>query len=108
MLLAAPILFAASLRSFATSWRIGIDREHPPPLVTSGVFAWTRNPIYTAFDMIIIGAFLVHGRLVVLLVGLIMIVLVHGVVLREERFLDQQFGDAFRKYTKRVRRYGVW
>jgi protein-S-isoprenylcysteine O-methyltransferase Ste14 len=107
ILLAAPLLFAMALLSFQNSWRIGIDREQPPPLVTSGVFAWTRNPIYTAFDLIIIGAFLIHGRVIFLLFGIVLVLLVHGVVVREERFLEQQFGDVFRDYRQRVRRYGL-
>jgi protein-S-isoprenylcysteine O-methyltransferase Ste14 len=105
--ISGPILFAASLRSFASSWRIGIDRTQPPPLVTGGVFSWTRNPIYTAFDLIIIGALLIHGRVIFLISGAVLVLLVHGVVLREERFLDAQFGDAFRNYCGRVRRYGL-
>lgn len=107
MVLAAPMLFAASLRSFANSWRIGIDRAQPPPLVTAGVFSWTRNPIYTAFDLVIMGAFLIHGRVIFLLLGTVLVLLIHGVVLREERFLDTQFGDAFHDYCQRVRRYGL-
>jgi protein-S-isoprenylcysteine O-methyltransferase Ste14 len=107
MLLAAPLLFAAALRSFADSWRIGIDREQPGPLVTGGVFAWNRNPIYTAFDLIIIGAFLVHGRVVFLLLGISLVLLVHGIVLREERFLQKQYGARFEGYCRHVRRYGL-
>jgi len=107
MAISGPMLFAASLRSFANSWRIGIDRAQPPPLVTAGVFSWTRNPIYTAFDLIIIGALLIHGRVIFLLLGAVLVLMVHGVVLREERFLDVQFGDAFRDYCGRVRRYGL-
>jgi protein-S-isoprenylcysteine O-methyltransferase Ste14 len=107
MLLAAPVLFAAALRSFADSWRIGIDREQPGPLVTGGAFAWNRNPIYTAFDLIIIGAFLVHGRGVFLLLGISLVLLVHGIVLREERFLQKQYGAPFDGYCRRVRRYGL-
>jgi protein-S-isoprenylcysteine O-methyltransferase Ste14 len=107
MVLAGPILFTASLRSFANSWRIGIDRNQPPPLVTAGVFGWTRNPIYTAFDLIIIGTFLIHGRVIFLLLGIVLVLMIHGVVMREERFLDSQFGDAFRGYCRNVRRYGL-
>jgi protein-S-isoprenylcysteine O-methyltransferase Ste14 len=107
MVITGPILFAMSLRSFANSWRIGIDRTQPPPLVTAGVFSWTRNPIYTAFDLVIVGAFLIHGRVIFLLLGTVLVLLIHGVVLREERFLDAQFGDAFHDYCQRVRRYGL-
>jgi protein-S-isoprenylcysteine O-methyltransferase Ste14 len=106
LVLAAPVLFAAALRSMGTSWRIGIDRRQPGQLVTSGVFGWSRNPIYLAFDLVVIGAFLIHGRVVYLILGAAVVLLIHAVVLREERFLDAQYGEAFRAYRQRVGRYG--
>lgn len=42
-LVAVGLMFL-TLRSFGQSFRIGIDTEHPNALVTSGVFAYTRNP----------------------------------------------------------------
>jgi protein-S-isoprenylcysteine O-methyltransferase Ste14 len=91
------------------SWRIGIDRQQPGQLVTSGLFAWSRNPIYLAFDLLVVGAFLIHGRSLFLILGAAMMLLIHAIVLREERFLDAKFGDAFRNYRKRVGRYlSIW
>jgi protein-S-isoprenylcysteine O-methyltransferase Ste14 len=106
LILAAPVLFTAALRSMGTSWRIGIDREQPGPLVTGGLFAWSRNPIYLAFDLVAIGAFLIHGRVIFLILGAAIVLLIHAVVLREERFLEADYGEAFRNYRKRVGRYG--
>src|SRR5262245_47234907 len=42
-----------SLVSFGRSFRVGIDVDHPDQLVTTGVFAHTRNPIYVAFAAIL-------------------------------------------------------
>ena len=108
IVLAAPVLYRCRSRSIRQlpGGSASIDKQ-PPPLVTSGLFAWTRNPIYTAFDLLLIGAFLIHGRVVSLLQERPSCLFVHGVVLREERFLEEQFGDAFRDYRRRVRRYGV-
>jgi protein-S-isoprenylcysteine O-methyltransferase Ste14 len=108
MLILAPVLYAAALGAMSTSWRIGIDRQQPGPLVTSGVFAWSRNPIYAAFDLVVCGTILIHGRVVFLLVGAIFMLLIHGVVLREERFLADRFGDEFQRYRRRVGRYFPW
>jgi protein-S-isoprenylcysteine O-methyltransferase Ste14 len=105
---AAPVLYAAALRSLGASWRIGIDRIHPGPLMTGGLFAWSRNPIYAAFDLVPIGAFLIHGRFVFLVLAAALVALIHAVVLREERFLDVQYGQAFRAYCQRVGRYASW
>jgi protein-S-isoprenylcysteine O-methyltransferase Ste14 len=43
------LVMLASLISFGRSFRVGIDVDRPDELVTTGVFAWSRNPIYVAF-----------------------------------------------------------
>ena len=47
--LAGLLLFLWSLTSFRQSFRVGIDADHPDKLITDGVFAFSRNPIYVAF-----------------------------------------------------------
>src|SRR5246127_510239 len=42
------LVMLASLISFGRSFRVGIDVDRPDELVTTGVFAWSRNPIYVA------------------------------------------------------------
>jgi protein-S-isoprenylcysteine O-methyltransferase Ste14 len=108
LIITAPILFVAALRSMGMSWRIGIDQQKAGPLITAGLFAWTRNPIYTAFYLLIVGAFFIHGRVVFLLLGAVLVLLVHGIVRREERFLDELFRDEFHDYRARVGRYSPW
>src|SRR5215470_13518716 len=50
-------LLLLSVVSFGRSFRVGID--HPDKLVTTGVFAFSRNPIYVAFGLVLLGQFLV-------------------------------------------------
>jgi protein-S-isoprenylcysteine O-methyltransferase Ste14 len=47
--LAGLLLLLWSLVSFGRSFRVGIDIDHPDQLVTAGVFAYSRNPLYAAF-----------------------------------------------------------
>jgi hypothetical protein len=47
--MAALIGFAVTLKSFGDSFRVGIDEKKPDKLVTSGMFAISRNPIYVCF-----------------------------------------------------------
>src|SRR5262249_38889590 len=53
------LLFLLSLVSIGRSFRVGIDTDHPDKLITTGLFALSRNPIYVAFWIILLGQFLV-------------------------------------------------
>ena len=46
---------AYSLVSFGNSFRVGIDENNPDRLVTTGIFAFSRNPIYVCFIMFFLG-----------------------------------------------------
>ena len=64
--LAGLSLLLWSLISFGQSFRVGIDTEHPDKLITSGVFAFSRNPIYVAFAFILLGQFLIFSNWILL------------------------------------------
>jgi len=75
-------------------------------LVVDGVYGWSRNPLYLPMALAYIGLAIVAGSAwaIVLLVPLL--VLMHvGVISREERYLEREFGDAYRQYKSRVRRW---
>jgi protein-S-isoprenylcysteine O-methyltransferase Ste14 len=75
-------------------------------LVTSGPFRFTRNPLYVAATCIYLGIALWFDALAPLLLAIPMLVVLHrGVVLREEQYLAAKFGDAYRAYCTRVRRW---
>lgn len=105
---AGVVLYGLALPAMGDSWRLGIDRKSPGRLMTAGVFAWTRNPIYLAFDLLAAGTFLVQGRLVFLLLAIVIVLAMHEQVRREERFLTEQFGDEYRDYCARTGRYVTW
>lgn len=101
----AVTLFAIALRDLGASWRLGLDRSAPGPLVTGGVYGWTRHPMYVAFDLWFVGTFLLIGRLSFLVLAVVWVPLLHAVMDREERFLTGLYGDAYRDYSRRVGRY---
>jgi protein-S-isoprenylcysteine O-methyltransferase Ste14 len=94
-----------SLISFRTSFRVGIDMDRPGRLVTTGVFAHSRNPIYVAFALILFGEFLVFSTWISLIYLCAGILLFHRQVLLEEKFLNKQYGQEYRAYCERVNRY---
>jgi len=75
-------------------------------LVVDGIYGRTRNPLYLGTTLIYLGLSVAAGSLwaIGLLVPLLWVINV-GVVKREERYLERKFGDAYRAYKARVRRW---
>ena len=99
------LLLLLSLLSFGRSFRVGIDVDHPDKLVTTGMFAFSRNPIYVGFAFALLGQFLIFPNWVLLIYLVAGIWLFHRQVLREEEFLRKHYGQEYVEYSKRVRRY---
>jgi protein-S-isoprenylcysteine O-methyltransferase Ste14 len=75
-------------------------------IVTAGPFRYSRNPLYVALTLLYIGLTLVANTWWGLVVLVPLLLTMHvGVVLREERYLDRKFGDSYREYRSRVRRF---
>lgn len=75
-------------------------------LVTTGVFAMSRNPIYLGNTLLLIGVALALGRPWLLATAVISALLVDRLAIRrEERHLMARFGAAFAEYKKRVPRW---
>jgi protein-S-isoprenylcysteine O-methyltransferase Ste14 len=75
-------------------------------LVTEGPYRKTRNPMYVGMTLIYIGlAIALHSIIALLLMIVVGIVMQTHVVAREERYLESRFGDDYRAYRKRVRRW---
>lgn len=89
--------------------RAGTDPRPSRPsaaIVTEGPFRFTRNPMYVGTTGLYVGLSLVLNALwPLVLLAPMLLVLRWGVVRREERYLEAKFGDAYRAYRARVRRW---
>ena len=75
-------------------------------IVTSGPFRFSRNPLYVALTLLFLGLTLAFDTWWgIVLLPLILVVMHYGVVVREERYLERKFGEPYRQYRSRVRRY---
>ncbi|WP_280227384.1 methyltransferase family protein [Nocardia farcinica] len=97
--------FAAQL-AMGASWRIGVDDTERTRLVTTGVFAYVRNPIFTAM----LGTFAGLALMVpnpVAFVGYVLLLAGVQAQVRavEEPYLRQVHGPAYTDYTARVGRF---
>ncbi len=102
---AGLVVFVAALAAMGDSWRVGIDRGTPGKLVTRGIFARTRNPIFLFMDLYVAGTFVLHGTLLFFVIALVGIVGIHFQIRREERFLEGRYGEEYGSYRARTPRY---
>ena len=101
-------VFILALISFGASWRVGIDAKTPGGLVTTGMFALSRNPIFVFLDLYAFGTFLINGTLGFLLFALVLAAGIHYQIIQEESFLRRTYGTAYHDYCRRTARYFSW
>ena len=89
--------------------RAGVDPNPYEPtsaMVTTGPYALSRNPIYVSATVVYVGiAFVVNTLWPIVLLPLGIALLYYGVIAREESYMEKVFGDEYRAYRARVRRW---
>lgn len=106
LILAGLALAAAGIRNFSRAGTPVRSIEPTRALVTTGIHGRTRNPIY-------LGMFLLYGGIgvaaqspwVLILALPLAVTIRYGVVAREEAYLERRFGEGYRDYRARVRRW---
>jgi len=75
-------------------------------LMTSGIYRFTRNPMYLGMTILYAGLALAFDSLIAfLLLPIVLTIMQTQVIAREERYLEARFGDDFRSYREWVRRW---
>lgn len=97
---------AAAQTQMGASWRIGVDPAERTGLVTTGIFAKVRNPIFTAMLITAVGFTLMVGNVVAVL-GLAALIAALEVQVRavEEPYLRSTHGPDFDAYVARTGRF---
>jgi protein-S-isoprenylcysteine O-methyltransferase Ste14 len=99
-------LFALGVKNFSRAATPLPTNQPARALVTNGIHGWTRNPIYLGFFLVYVGIGIAgHSPWILVLTMPIAVVIRYGVVAREEAYLERRFGDAYRNYKARVRRW---
>lgn len=96
----------ALLAGWAVMTAADLDIESPTGIVTTGPYAFSRNPMYVGWTLLSLGIALAANNLWILLSLPIVIFYTHKfVILKEEQILEEQFGEPYQEYKKGVRRY---
>lgn len=99
------IVGGSVLAAWATRSAGDKDLEQLDALVTTGAYGLSRHPMYLGWSLMYVGIGLALRSAWLLAMAPVLGVLVHRVVRREERRLDEAFGAPYRAYRSRVRRY---
>ncbi|HTM76389.1 MAG TPA: isoprenylcysteine carboxylmethyltransferase family protein [Devosia sp.] len=106
LLVVALALGVSALRTFT---KLGTNPSpHQPSLklATTGPYRFTRNPMYLGFGLILAGLSLIFSLdWGVILVPVLALLLHYGVVIREEAYLTAKFGQPYRDFLGRTRRW---
>ena len=80
--------------------------EQVSSLVTSGVYQYSRNPMYVGLVLILLGwAFYLSHFLAFVLLPIFILYMTHFQIQPEERMMAQKFGKTYQDYLNKVRRW---
>jgi protein-S-isoprenylcysteine O-methyltransferase Ste14 len=106
LILIGVAIVAAGVRNFSRAATPVPSNQPVRALVTTGIHGWSRNPIYVGMCLLYFGIGMAARSPWVLMLALpLVVILRYGVVAREETYLERRFGDAYRNYKARVRRW---
>ena len=103
VLLGANLLIGlASLRDLGDSWRVGVIEQEQTTLVESGIYGFSRNPDFVAYLVMFMAYTILLQNLVLLVLTAAGFVLIHLMILREEKHLATMHRRDYRDYCRRV------
>jgi protein-S-isoprenylcysteine O-methyltransferase Ste14 len=106
LILAGLALAVAGIRNFTQAGTAVRTIEPTTALVTTGIHGRSRNPIYLGLFLLYAGiGIAAHSPWILILLLPLALLIRYGVVAREEAYLERLFGDAYRDYKARVRRW---
>ena len=108
---AAPILLglflmAGAIRLFRRSGQDPKPWEPTPEIISTGVYRFTRNPMYVGMALlqIGIGVGLANGWILAL-VPFVLVAVYRTAIRHEEAYLERKFGETYASYKRSVRRW---
>lgn len=75
-------------------------------LITKGIFSISRNPMYLSLVILLLGlAFLINSYYLLIMIPFFIPIMQYGVIIKEERLLATHFGNEYKQYQGKVRRW---
>ena len=106
VLTGALLLVRISQNQLRESWRMGLDHSgKKSPLITDGIYRWSRNPISLGLILMSAGIFLVLPNVLTFPVFIVTFLICHVRVRIEEEHMKKRYGDEYKTYLNKTRRW---
>lgn len=96
------VFIAGGFILIATAWQVLHEARREGKLATNGPYARLRHPQYAGFVLVMIGFFLQWPTLVTGLMLPVLLIMYWRLARREEREVEAEFGELYRRYADRV------
>lgn len=108
-IVAGLVLFRVTHKQLGRNWSVTLETRTEHKLVTDGVYAWVRHPMYSSFLLSAIAQALLLPNWIAGPVGLVAFaILFFYRAGREEALMIDTFGDAYRDFMRRTARIVPW
>jgi protein-S-isoprenylcysteine O-methyltransferase Ste14 len=101
----AMLIGLAALYEMKNSWRVGIKYDQKTELVTTGIYAVSRNPYFLSYDILFMGILMLFPSMVLLVLIVALVLTFHLMILEEEQYLAGIQGKTFQDYKRKTGRY---
>ena len=108
-LIISAIFFFSGFNLFSSYRENPFPNSHTKRIIKTGIFAYTRNPIYISFILFHLSMFLVFENVIYFLCSIGLAIWIHNFVIqKEESYLNEKFGDEFLRYCASVKRWLIF
>lgn len=98
------IIVVISLINLGKSTRLGLPSENTT-FKKTGLYKFSRNPMYLGFNLFTVSSIIYTANIIIAIIGIYSIIIYHLIIIGEEKFLEQRFGNEYINYRKKVRKY---
>ena len=100
--LLSNILIFAGFLLLSAAWKVLYEAQSTGTLAVSGPYGYVRHPQYGGFILIMLGFLLQWPTLITLMMFPILVIMYVKLAYREEREVQAEFGDTYRRYMLRT------
>ncbi len=106
LLIIAPIIFFSSRNAFYAYNENLLPQTDTDRIIKTGIYAYSRNPIYLSFVLFHFGMFLAFENIMYFLSSIGLFFWINNfVIVEEEKFLASKFKDEFHRYCQSVNKW---